>query len=386
MMLMHFLRKSALASAAIMFVTVLSLFGVLWGFDRVFGTPTSLKHALKASGTYDHVVSNALDQAQKEDSNSSNKEDIPVNNADVRKIISQAFPPQYLQSQTEQAIDAFYNWMHGSTPTLVFRLDLSEAKTKLADGVGTYVSQRLSTLPVCTPATIPSGDVDPFNATCVPPGFDVAAAAERARQEILTSNFLKDAQFDAADLKTQNGKPFTETYHQVPTIYRAATNTLYGLGIFALLLGVAMVFLSRDRRSGLRKLGILSLCSGIVVTILGWGVNILTHRATTDFAARAESKEPLQQNAIKIVQLLAADIHNWWLGFGLTLVALSVGGLLALHFTKPKQVSKTGDKAQLPAGDDAIRAKPEQATDDTGTKATGENQKDRVKIRGQKEN
>jgi hypothetical protein len=335
---MQFLRKSALVLAASIFFFMLFGFGLLWGIERTFGTSDAMKSALKESRIYSSLVNDALEQAQKNEKEKGIQHDeIPLDRPEVRKIVSDAFPPSFMQTQTENLLDGVYNWLQGKTPNLAFEMNLTDAKTRLADGVAAYVTERASNLPTCGPNDIPQGtDVDPFNAPCLPPGADVNAIAAQARQELVAGEFMKDTQINAQDLKMNNGKTFAEEYKNAPAVYRGIVTGVYTMGVLALLLGVAVVFLSIDRRHGLRKVAILSVVVGSVLLFMSWLWGIALVRMSEEFAKSHEGSQPLQQKAMDVMQTLGNDVRAWWFWVGFVLLLLAIGGLVALRMTKPK--------------------------------------------------
>ena len=309
----------------------LSLFGIgLFGsIYKVVSTPEPLKHALKESGIYETGINDALEKAQK-DQQSGSKEDIPTSDPAIRDIIKSSFPPEYLQGQAEHALDSMYAWLHGDTPKLAFSLDVEQAKTKLADGLGTYAQNRLDTLPVCTAADqIPSGDVDVFNAACVPPGFNKAEAVAKTKDEILNGDFLKDSHFDADEVKNDNGQTLKQQLQAVPNYYQMLMLIMYMLGGMAVVMTAGIVWLSGNWRRGLRLAGFVFVGAGIFTTGLGIVSSIVMHKAVDEFSKSGSNTEPLQQKVVKVVQLLTDDVRGWLLTYGIVLLVIGVGAIVA---------------------------------------------------------
>lgn len=351
---MQFLRKTALVLVASSFVFLLFGFGVFWGIERVFGTPDALKSSLRDSGIYNSIVGDALEKAQKDEGQQGTSDEIPISRPEVRKIITDAFPPSFMQTQTEGLLDSTYNWLQGDTKTLVFKLDLTDSKTRLANGVHDYVAARLASLPVCTANDLKlaaGSDVDPFNAPCVPTGFDINAAAEKSRQEILAGEFMKDTEITAADLETSDGKSFEQQYKKAPAAYRNIVSAVYAMGVIAVLMGVGVVFLSVTKRAGLKRIAILGLSAGGFLVIISWLFGVALKRVTEEVTKSSHGSEPLQQKLMDVMQNLGGDVRAWWLWFGLIVVAAAAGGLIALHFTKPKDEELAAAIATTPPND-----------------------------------
>jgi hypothetical protein len=340
---MNILKKTTLVLVASLLVTTLFSFGLFWSVHQVVSNPKNIKHALSQSGIYQTGIDNTLQQSLKAQSGGGGQGgDIPIKNAEVRAVISDAIPPAYLQTQIEQVLDAGYAWVQGKTPTLAFSIDLGSAKTKLADNMATYVTTRLSQLPVCAPAQVPvQGDVDYFNATCIPAGYAPATAGEKIKADILTGDFLKDQTITASTIKNNKGETLDQQLKHVPQAYSQAKKALYTLGVLAALLAVGVVFLSATKRAGLHKVGVTFITVGAISAFLGWAISYSTHVASTRLVEKGQLKEPLQQTGVEIAKLLTGDLRNWWMGYGITLVVLGIGALVALHLTKPAGDKKT---------------------------------------------
>ncbi|HSW66006.1 MAG TPA: hypothetical protein VLI54_02605 [Bacillota bacterium] len=324
---MNILRKAATATAATLLVLVLLSFGLAWSVHQVIGSAGDVKKALRTSGIYQSVVSQALDQAQKDEhkDTSTTTNDIPVSNPQIRTIIESAFPPAFLQTQTEGVIDSAYAWIQGNTSSLQFKIDLTSAKTRLADGVGQYVQTHLASLPACTAANLPTGgDVDPFNATCVPAGFDIQAAVTKSRDNILHGDFLKDTVITADTIKDKNGKTLNEQVKQAPDAYHKGILATYGSAFLAVALAAAVLFGSRDWRRGLRRVGVILVTIGALSALFGWMSSFTVHKAAAKIANTQTSDAPLQAQLIKIVQSLADDLRTWWMAYGITLIVLGI--------------------------------------------------------------
>lgn len=341
---MQYIRKTALSLAVSLLFTVLLLFGITLGLQRVFGTPDALKHALKDSGFYQNVVGNALDQSQKQET-AGEGDKIPVDQPEVRNIIKDAASPELLQTQLEQALDSVYLWMQGKTSTLAFTIDAGDIKARLADGIEQYATQHLASLPVCPSTTLPIGDIDPFNATCLPQGVSANQAAAEAKNQVLNGEFLKNTTVSADTIKTDGGNTLEQQLSAVPVVYQAINWAAYGAGLLSALLAVAVVFLSQNWRSGLKKLSITFISIGVISALLGWLASLGTQRGA-EFA-----QEPLQQSAIKAAQFLVNDLRTWWMGYGITLIVFGIATLVTLRFTKPSASDEAKKLAQQPTGE-----------------------------------
>ena len=128
---MHILKRVLVGISASLLASILLTFGFFWSLHQVIGTPGPVKTVLRQSGLYESGVGAALDQAQKDQKNDTNenKDNIPVNQPQVRTIIEQAFPPSFLQTQTEQVIDHTYAWLNGMTQHVLDGINQATVET-----------------------------------------------------------------------------------------------------------------------------------------------------------------------------------------------------------------------------------------------------------------
>ncbi len=341
-MLMNILKRIALVLAVALLPAVLLGFSLSWSFHQVFGTPGHIESALTKSGIYNTIVPNVLDQAQQKlatDNPGSSVSNVPIDQPAIKQIIEQSIPPQYLQTQVNGVINNVYAWVHGQKPRLAFTIDLTVPKQKLADGLAAYVTQHLAALPSCGVA-LQGGDVDPFNATCIPKGYDTVAAGNKVRDQILSGDFLKNSQLTADTIKTGNGQTLGQKLQPVPGIYHKVRLGIAGLGIVALLLSVAVVFCSVDWRHGLRKLGCLYLPVGLTIILMTWLLSFGLNKATEELSKQSSANQAIQQSILSVAKILASDLRTYWLTAGIGLVSLAVAGFVAYILTKPKGLAK----------------------------------------------
>jgi hypothetical protein len=360
---MQFVRRSTLVAAATLLTVSLFWFIGLFGLYQIIGSSAEIKHALQESGIYKTVISDVLAQVQKSEQKKGGQGEMNIDLKDpkVLNIVNQAFPPPYLQTQTEGVLDSTFAWMKGDTPKLSFAIDIKDAKVRLADGLAVYTHDKAATLPPCPPAALPSGDFDVFNATCLPPGMSASMAAEQARKQILEGEFLKDTQLSADSIKNDKGQTLGEQLKHVPVAYQRIQNGILWLGGLAALLGVAVVFLSATRRSGVRKVSVISVVVGSLSILLNVMAGMAIKAVNSQFAAKPDMDQPLQRSMFKVLESLVLEARTWWLGIGIALLAAGIAALIALHVTRPKQSAAEGEKVRLPVGDDAIGQKPETA-------------------------
>lgn len=327
---MHFVRKAALMVVIPLFSLLLLGLALDIGFVSVVTHPEKTKKILSDSDIYGSVVGGLLDQSKT--ISGDNVGEIQLNNSLVREAAQQTITPTYLQQNTETFIDSVYRWLEGKSATPDFMIDVSGVKTQFADNVTASLGQKLSGLPVC-PAGTDVRSFDAFNAPCMPPGVTVSQAVERVRSDILGGRgFLDDQTITAADLKSSdsNQSIFSGDLKEAPKAYQRAKSSPVILAVLALLLAVAIVFLSPSRRSGFKRAGIALLIIGILMLIFAWGIN----RATTEALAKLKLDNNVLEEKVKILAhgiVQEIDKTYWVVGTVYSVIgAASAGGAMFL--------------------------------------------------------
>lgn len=230
----------------------------------------TVKNWLDKSGFYEKVVLGLLESAESSEGN------VPVDDPQVVAIAQEAFSPAYLKENTEKILDGTFAWLEGDTEAPEFTLDISDAKLRLADGIGAYATRRAAELPVCTPAQLQefTDGFDVFSAPCVPPGVSAAQAGETLRNQVLASDqFLSDTTITGEDLTKPSaveGQPAvsaTEDLKSLPEAYQAGGTALWLSLALVVLSAAGAFFLSSTRRSGVWRVGVIVVTSGVIIGI-----------------------------------------------------------------------------------------------------------------------
>lgn len=352
---MQILKKSLLGGAATLLFGILALFGFSLGLLQVFGNAGSIKSALDRSGIYQSVVEDALKQAEA-GQGESEPGSIPLDRPEVQNIIKTAASPELLQTKTENVLDAVYAWVRGETPELAFSLEVGDIKAGLANGIEQYAIQYASSLPKCAPGATADIANDLFNATCLPEGAKPKQLAAQAKNDFLNGDAFKETTLSADTIKTGNGETLAQTLQTAPNIYRYAAWSVYGSGLLALLLAVGVVVLSATWRSGLKKVSFVFIGVGL----LGVVASIVAGAGMSRLAELA--KEPLEQSAMRVVEILLGDLRSWWLWFGVALMVAGVAALVVLRFTRPSLSTDKDKEGEAAMPEPAGETQPPQAT------------------------
>lgn len=334
---MQIVRKTSVGLLAFLFVVNLLVFGFGFGLLYVFGNIDVIKSALARSGIYQTLVSDVLEQDQRQQSAS--RDMLPLDRPEVQHIIKTAASPDLLQSKTENALDATYAWMRGETPSLEFNLETTDIKTNLANGLEQYAAQRIASLPVCPAEEADSARNDPFNATCRPGGADISQLAAEAKSDFWENWAIPNGTFSANEIKVNGDKTLAQKLKGVPSVYQRISWSIYGSGTLALLLSAGVVFFSANWRSGLKKASIILVVVGTVTIAVSALISVGMSQAA------GYAKEPLQQSIFKVADALAGELRSWWLWYGIALTVTGAVTLVVLRLT-----NKTAHELAKPAG------------------------------------
>jgi hypothetical protein len=339
---MTFIRKASLTALYSFLSITLFSFGLFFSLKMVLGTPKPLEQALDKSGIYDVIVQNVINQNKQTTSSGG----LQLQTPEVQAAVQKAFPPTLIKQSTNEVLDGTYTWLQGTSNTPNFHVDLTQPKANLAAYVGQYVEGRLSTLPQCTLANLPTNlsNVDPYTATCVPPNFDKAAAVTQVKQEILQNgDILQNSVLTADTFKNDDGHTVTEQLSAIPRIYKALLWSIYATGGVALLAAIGIIFLHPSRRAGLRRVGTIGLTVGITSGLAAWLGSYVLSKAVDKLAHSSQTDQLIQTKLVTVLHMLADDLRTWWLGYGIVLV---VGGVVI--WVVLKYVMKQGTPAQTP--------------------------------------
>lgn len=230
----------------LLFFTI-SVVATVWLYaDRSY-----VSTVLSRNNVYEKVVSSLL-ETNKEQSLTVGG-DITLDDPEIQKIVSDAFPATELEQHTNTVINAAYDWLEQEKSVFTFRIDLSENKQRLAEGISDYAINRLKSLPRCLDFSL---EIDPFSASCQPSLIDYEA--ERA---ILVDQFVNEAGFleetvitEKSIFKDENESLETQ-YSDAPIFYSLAKVSYVYISLMLILLALIVIFASSSKKVGIRKIG-----------------------------------------------------------------------------------------------------------------------------------
>ncbi len=332
-MLMSLLRKIAVFIATSL-LTFLLFSTVTATTLATIVNPSNIKNWLNRSGIYYGAVDAILDSAagakQKETG-----DDLEIfSSPEIQKAVKVSFPPGFLQGLAENFIDGNFAWLEGKSEEPTFNIDLTKAKKNLAKNIVGAAFTRYKSLPVCK--TMPSADTDPLSATCRVPGYDISKDAKKAEKELASSkNIFGDPPVLTADslsLEGGDGKkqPYYERLSFLPSLYGFLKFAPFLFGILSAGAILVLVFMSSERRQGIRRATVALLVSAGLLLASAWIIKATISSSKLKLADAGSSTAAFMQKTVLSIgsdigsQLIKIDLY-----FGVAF-ALVGGGLLTV--------------------------------------------------------
>lgn len=324
---MEFLRKFTCVVASSLVPILLFGFGIGLGVMQVFGSSNHLKQALGEHQVYESLVGSLIatsEQKQVLDQR------IPTDHPDIKQIIQNAVPPDYIKGQTEGFLDGLYLWIRGEVSDLDVEINLTDAKNNLVSGLTHYAAARSASLPTCGPgAAFDASSFDLLTASCIPQGIDRELVLAQFRNELATD--LIENPVVSEEQLSSNGKSLEEQLRILPDGYRTIMTSLWVSGIAAVALTILLVLCSPTVRNGLKRAGAIFVVAGSSSVVFAL-LSILVLQRLVAMWAEGE----FQLSLAHTIGSLLSGVRSWWLGYAILLVVLGAGMLIAIRFIKTK--------------------------------------------------
>jgi hypothetical protein len=200
----------------------------------------------------------------------------------TQEFFSYLLPADYLQQQTNQVMDRFYDFLNLKSSALELTLDLTPIKQKMApDGVAQLIRQLESLNPTCTTdqmqnllvVLIDPSQVDlSFLSTCTPPEPILSAVNPVLQTALQSAATLLPDSFTIFNLDDMNSVQ-NEQIHQFYANYQLIRKLVDFLPWLSVVLAVILFLLNtKSFAVFLRSLGVSGLiASGFDILLLGAG-------------------------------------------------------------------------------------------------------------------
>jgi uncharacterized protein YjeT (DUF2065 family) len=191
---------------------------------------------------------------------------------------------------------------------------------------------------------------DVFNATCLPIGTTPDSVASNIQSNLTDNqNFLKSPILTANAIKKSgsNQSVFSGKASNAPTAFQWLKQTPFILSGLSLLAIIGIVFISSNRRKGLKRVGVVLTVIGVIVLVYAWGFNYgLTKKALPKIHI---SNTVISSDVKTIATEITHTVDKYYWLFGGVYLALGVIAITAA-WKYPRSASTKGNAAVAQSG------------------------------------
>jgi len=351
---MYILRRLGATLCAL--ILVFSLWALLWSslFSATLRNKETVKGWFNKSGFYTNIVDVVLDSAKSDQG--SGKSDIPVNDPQIQAVAKSALSPEFLKQTVEKALDDSYGWMASSGSTLSFNIDLTEAKAKLINGLGDYAATKAAALPVCA-TNEPIADFDAFAAICRPRALAAEAAGQQVKDQLATNeDFLKDPVISSGDIKVKNtdGQEVLVGNSEYAKLAKRSYQFSGFAPIVAVVLGLlstaGIIFLSRNKITGMRRVGYIFGSAGVLISIIYTSVSMLSN-LLIEAVKQGDKTQGFKDLVNNGVGAISGDIKKVLMIFAVSYVVIGAT-LITIGIVKRKKTDEADEAKDKPSTPD----------------------------------
>jgi hypothetical protein len=327
----------------LLFVSLLGA-GISTGANIVFSHPNKIENWLNQSNLYGHFVSQSVTQAVKAAGSSVSQTSVTLSDSAVQQAARSAFTTSLYQQSTNTFLISNYVWLEGKTARPEFTINFTDAKQDFASQVGQFVETHIASLPVCTPQQLlvlsRSSGLDPLNVTCRPATLNAQTEAASVTQKIQSSgDFLNNTIITPNNINPNglnNKEPYYKKYSEAPKLYTVAVKLPWVYYIVALLSAMIIIPLAKRKRSGLRRVGIVLVLSGIILIVADFfGKTILKRFENRIFNTSVDGQ--IQQALSSFLSKAEHQLAETYLAIGIAFLVLAIIIFIILRLTKNRR-------------------------------------------------
>ena len=286
----------------------------------------NVKNWINASGIYDNYATIAVTAAQEFLGGAADFgetiDQINDPNSELGELFHRIVTRDLLESTVITVVDAFYDWFEGTTDYPTFSIQLSDNRADFQQLLVVGFREKIRGLPPCDPGFQPSPDFNPFEAVCLPPGFDVAMVDQFLNQNLsdeVVEMLYEKAHFDSASLNID-----PQTTAEVQRYYQLLNQLPLLLNALLLLTLVVLLILIPSSKRFLMG-GIVVLLPSLVGLLIGLSLPANNHLIIEQILV----ENPVPMSSVThplIINIVEAVLHNLsdWIRI-VSLIYLSVG-------------------------------------------------------------
>lgn len=335
MALMNVLKKIGLGISVLLLGPALIGFISIYSFNKTIGDKQYVVDTVNEAKVYEEISTFVIKKVSDENDN----------DKILKKTLEQTLSPKSMDELISPAIDNAYLWLEGESQQPNLDIDVSKLEKSFVSTYTKNLQAQAKKLPDCAFGEIPD-TTNISKITCIPAGLDINQLInDTVKQSTETSDLFGDETTSDGSLDSQEvedlgfSTPANETApKEIPQAYQVAKKSLpfvVGIGLLCLL---GVVFLSKTKLHGLRKIGVVFLINGVGVLVMGWAVSYLSD-SVLPTAAVEPSEAPIE--AVKTAALMVfSDVGRT---FTIAGILLSVAGVIGI-ITSTALIQKTKAK------------------------------------------
>jgi hypothetical protein len=317
--------------------------------------PNKTENWLNQSNLYANLETTVVNQAQTAIANNVSG-GVSISQSVVQQAVQSAFPQSLLKQNVQTFLTSNYAWLEGKTPTPNFKIDLSGVKqefaTKVADA---SVLAHLTGLPTCTAAqTLQLESANPLLLSCLPAGVSPQFEASQVSQQVISnSGFLSHPVITANSVSTKGlsmsgQEAYYKKFSRLPRSYQLIQKLPWILSIVGIFSILGIVFCSRSKRLGVRRISIVLLIGGVLLVIDKFVADIAFNKLKNR-AFKGVSSSQIQQSLTSFAHYVETEISKVNLWFGIAYIILAVILFVILIATRHRQMRSTPKSIHTPA-------------------------------------
>lgn len=275
-----------------------------------------------------------------------------------------ALPPSVIKQNVETILNSAYDWLEGKTDTIVLNLDLNDEKTAFVNALGDEAIARAASLPTCT-EQLPS-DFDPLSSACIPSGANVSGGADKIKNELFANkDFFPETTITGADFtvgEEGNKRLLTDALSGAPKAFGYVRDMAYVITALLVIYAVAIFFLGKTRRSGLKVNAWLFGLAGVWALILGGLFKISNNYAVNNLTSENNSANIGQSLADPLINQITGTLFTWHATIGGAYLVVAVLCIIAMKFMKVKTIKDTPTPPRTPSNEPKTPLAPKSPT------------------------
>lgn len=220
--------------------------------------PENVLYVVKASDTSGDLDKSAGESPQKTLA-AVLEENGFISPKDLTKTITAVVPPEFLKKQTESVIDGTYDYLEGTTNEPSFTISLKDRAGVAKKEIGSLVSTKLASLPVCSAEQMRTqgADIQILEASCLPPGVSLQAEVDSFTSDLTGSEGVFAKEFTQKDIDISDADAATARF-----AYSALQSMQWIFWLLFFSFSIVVIVTAKTLHRGLKTVGVINVCVG----------------------------------------------------------------------------------------------------------------------------